>query len=36
LVQAVKFLAEATTRTECVKKYLEANPKYRATQGQER
>lgn len=30
LVQAIRFLADAVTRTERVKKYLEANPKYRA------
>lgn len=30
LVQAVKFLADAVTRTERVKQFLEANPKYRA------
>jgi aspartate aminotransferase len=30
LRQAVQFFAEAVTRTERVKKYLEANPKYRA------
>jgi aspartate aminotransferase len=29
LRQAVKFLAEAVTRTDRVKKYLEAHPKYR-------
>jgi aspartate aminotransferase len=29
LIQAVKFLAEAVQREERVKKYLEANPKYR-------
>ena len=29
LVEAVKFLAEAVTRTDRVKKYLEGNPKYR-------
>jgi aspartate aminotransferase len=29
LVQAVKFLADAVTRSERVKKYLEQNPKYR-------
>jgi len=29
LVAAVKFLAEAVTRTDRVKAYLEANPKYR-------
>jgi aspartate aminotransferase len=26
---AVKFLADAVTRTDRVKRYLEANPKYR-------
>ncbi|HVK09532.1 MAG TPA: aminotransferase class I/II-fold pyridoxal phosphate-dependent enzyme [Gemmataceae bacterium] len=30
LVAAVRFLADAVTRTEQVKAYLEANPKYRA------
>ena len=30
LLLAVKFLAEAVTRTERVRTYLEANPKYRA------
>ncbi|MDY3559320.1 aminotransferase class I/II-fold pyridoxal phosphate-dependent enzyme [Gemmata sp. JC673] len=30
LVQAVQFFADAITRTERVKAYLEANPKYRA------
>jgi len=29
IAQAVTFLAEAVTRTDRVKKYLEANPKYR-------
>jgi aspartate aminotransferase len=29
LVAAVKFLAEAVTRTDRVKTYLDANPKYR-------
>ncbi len=29
LVQAVRFLAEAVTRTERVERFLEANPKYR-------
>jgi aspartate aminotransferase len=29
LRQAVAFFAEAVTRVELVKKYLEANPKYR-------
>ncbi len=29
LVEAVKFLAEAVTREERVKRYVEANPKYR-------
>jgi aspartate aminotransferase len=29
LVQAVRFMADAVTRGERVKKYLEANPKYR-------
>lgn len=29
LIEAVKFLADAVTRTERVKKYLEANAKYR-------
>jgi len=29
IVQAVKFFAEAVTRTDRVKKYLEANPKYK-------
>jgi aspartate aminotransferase len=31
LVEAVKFLAEAITRTDRVKDYLTANPKYRLT-----
>ena len=31
LVQAVRFLADAITRTDRVKSYLEANPKYRST-----
>jgi aspartate aminotransferase len=30
LVAAVRFLAEAVTRTDRVKAYLAANPKYRA------
>jgi aspartate aminotransferase len=30
LRQAIQFLAEAVTRTERVKRYLEANPKYRS------
>jgi aspartate aminotransferase len=29
LVEAVSFLAEAVTRTDRVKRYLEANPRYR-------
>jgi aspartate aminotransferase len=31
LVQAVAFLAEAVTRTDRVRRYLDANPRYRAT-----
>jgi aspartate aminotransferase len=29
--QAVVFLAEAVTRTDCVERYLKTNPKYRLT-----
>ena len=29
LIEAVRFLADAVTRTDRVKQYLEANPKYR-------
>ena len=30
LVEAVKFFADAVTRTDRVKAYLESHPKYRA------
>jgi aspartate aminotransferase len=33
LLQAVKFLAAAVTRTDRVEKYLAANPKYRMGTG---
>jgi aspartate aminotransferase len=33
LLKAVAFLAEAATRSDRVKKYLEANPKYRLDHG---